>query len=253
MPLFPLSFPILFHGTVTAWKTAGHIINRTALRVGLLPVDDPFTSTNKNFIQLCALLEELGQSLWDERDWTHLTRVGTFTTVADTSAYPLPDGFGYLRNSTTWDLTLRQPLRGPLSAKEWEAEKALAVAPISLGLRLLNEQLQVLPEATPADREVAFEFQTHWWVQAAAQDGPGQDEVTTSDDVCWFDHRLLIAGLRLAFLEAKGLNADSAKRDYDRMLSKSTSNDAPAQVLTLGTPGNSYLRPYPILPDTWEV
>jgi hypothetical protein len=251
MPTFPLSFPILFEGTVTPWKTAGHIVNRTALRVGLRQEDDPFESRDKNMIQLCALLEEIGQDLWDERPWSHLLRVGELTTTTGDSAYPLPDGFGFLANNTAWDRTSRLPLGGPITAAAWQAEKGSLATPFSLQLRLWQQQLQFFPDTdTPGDRDIAFEFGSRYWVQRPGQDSPDTDEVTASADIIWYDPRLCIAKLRLTWLEAKGLPSEAAERDYLRRLGKTSANDSPGGIVVLG--GRQCGLPSPHTADTWD-
>ncbi len=253
MPLlFPLSLPIVFEGTVSAFKTAGWIINRTALRVGVPGAEDPFASSDKNMVRLVALLEEVGQDLWDERHWSHLSRVGLLETVADQSAYPLPDGFGYLRSNTAWDRSQSVPIRGPITAEAWNAEKAFSTTSnLRLGIRLLNQQLQLLPEATPADREVAYEFQSRYWVQPTEATEPTRDELTAATDVVWFDPRLAIAALRFEWLDDMGFPSDGARLRYDRLLAKTASNDSPGETLNLASGSDYRGRPYPYTPDTW--
>jgi len=81
----------------TRIATAGKIINRAALEIGLPPQADPFASEDASFQQLVALLNTAGEELATAFQWEQLTRSYQFTTTAlDTGDYDLPSDFLYM-------------------------------------------------------------------------------------------------------------------------------------------------------------
>ncbi len=72
--------------------TAGDIINRVAVEVGLVKVADPYASQDNNFIQMRELLNIAGDELLYMYDWSACSRVAVVDTSVDNSGeYPFPD------------------------------------------------------------------------------------------------------------------------------------------------------------------
>jgi hypothetical protein len=237
------SLPISFNNTLTPWMTAGDIVNRAALRLGLVTVTDPFSATDQNQILLCSLLDEVGRDLWTERVWTQLTQFYSFVSVQDQAAYPLPAGFGFLINQTGWNRTNRLPLLGPLSPQEWEYLKAILVNVVFTVLfRPLQQQLFLFPDTnTPGGYTIAFEYISRYWVQSSTATAPDKDTPTESADIIWFDPQLMIRALKLAFLKQKGFDTSAAQADYDRTLQLIMATDSAAPILNLaGQPYNDF-------------
>lgn len=238
---FPYEFPVVFEDTTTPFDTAGSVINAAAVELGLTEDVDPYASSDANFVQLRRLLTKLGRGLWRERQWTQLTQEHTFATVSGTASYPLPDGFGYLINQSEWDRTNQRPLGGPLTSQQWQYLKGSLAAGISwvLHFRLRQMQLQLYPDtAIPDAHTIAFEYVSRFWVQPSAETQPTQDAPILSSDIIWFDPELVVAGLKLYFLKAKGFPAQDAQTEYDRILQLVMGDDSPAPVLHLD--GRSY-------------
>ncbi len=171
-----------------AYSTAGTIINRVAVEVGLTAVSDPYVETDQNFTQLCGLFESVGQDLWREKEWTQFQQVYTFTTIVNQARYSLPLDFGMMIEQTGWNRTNRLPLGGPLSPQQWEYLKAFQTGVVFTVLfRPINQQLWLLPDIdTPGDFVIGFEYISRYWVIPAAKVatiGPWSDgiAVTTGD------------------------------------------------------------------------
>jgi len=238
---FPYTLPVVFGGTTTPFLTAGEVVNRTALRVGLTQAPDPFSSTDGNILQLCSLLDDCGKELWRERNWTHLTQDHTFTTIADQSAYPLPPGFGFMLNQTGWNRTNRLPFAGPLSNQEWQYLKAQNVSlALTVMFRPLQQQIVLYPDVnTPAGYTIAFSYVSRFWVQTATASAPDSDTPINTSDIIWFDALLITRALKLAFLKAKNFDTTSAQADYDRALQLCMGDDGYAPILNLAGRSNT--------------
>jgi hypothetical protein len=219
-----------------SWDTAKNIVNDAAVEVGLSAVTSPYTSQDENFVQLRQLLKSLGRELVHTRTWSHLRKEHAFTTVAGQAVYPLPGDYHNMIDQTWWNRTNRLPVGGPLSAQEWQYLKARLVGVVFTVLfRPMNGAITLYPDTnTPGGYDIAFEYNSAYWVSATATPTVlSADAPTTDTDLLWFDALLLTRGLKLEFLKAKGFDTTSAQQDYDRTLERVMGDDAPSAVLSL--------------------
>lgn len=223
--------------------TAGDIINRTAKYVGLAAVEDPYASTDSNFIRLCALLTDVGQEICRLREWTHLQNEYTFNTVAGQEAYDLPADFRTMVEQSGWNRTSRLPLGGPLSPQEWQFLKGQTVGlTFTVQFRPWKQQLHLYAGSSiPDGYTIAYEYLSTFWVQPEGQSTGTQAEPTASSDVILFDPLLMTRALRLAFLKASGFDTAAAQGDYDTALELITSEDAQGPILSLNRRGSAQL------------
>ena len=220
-----------------AFDTAGNIINDAAVEVGLSSVSNPYTSMDPNFIQLRTLLKTCGRELLHTRDWTHLRKEYTFTTVAGTDTYALPADFHNMYDQTWWNRTNRLPVGGPLSAQEWQYLKARLVGVVFTVLfRPMNQQIKIYPDGadTPGGYTIAFEYNTSYWVSVAATPTTlTADAPAASTDTLWFDPVLLLRYLKLNFLKAKGFDTSAAQAEFDLTLERVKGDDSISPILSL--------------------
>jgi hypothetical protein len=225
-----------------AFDTAFNIINRAAVEVGLAPLtvgSDPWSSADANIVQLAYLLKSSGDDLLRLRSWTQFRKEHTFTTVAGQGEYPLPSDFRNMIDQSGWNRTNRLPLGGPLSAQEWQYLKSrLTGVVFTVLFRQINKTLNLYPDApnTPAGYDIAFEYQSLWWVQPDGEAVPTTDSPSKSNDTIWFDPHLMTRKLKYDFLRAKNLDATSAFRDYLIALDAVAGEDAPAPILNASGP-----------------
>jgi hypothetical protein len=334
----------------SGFDTAANVINDAALELGLIAsaIADPLASTNQNIVQLRSLLKTLGHNLTRERQWSHLQKEKTITTVSGQSLYPLPSDFGRHIDQSQWDRTSQWPLGGPLSPQGHQLLKAQSSSGVVYKLfRTQQDKLLVYPTPTSAVT-LAFEYISRWWVKAATaakasldlspntatpldtvleatttgvagneitvtlsylpaifsnvliavsgddvvvtfksgatiadlesavsalagsddivgvrtagtagtalaqadvfaatylaggrgvSTSPSADSINNKGDVLWFDRPLLVAGLKLAFRKAKGLDTSAELDDYSSALDKASGQDGAAPVLSLNGSG----------------
>jgi hypothetical protein len=229
--------------------TAEEIINGAAVELGLAEVADPYTSTDPNFVILRRLLTSLGQKLWRERNWAHLTREHSFETLADQQNYALPPDFGRMIDQTGWNSTSGQPLGGPMNAQEWQTQaNALAGSTLfRISFRPWKGQIY-LAGTIPAGEVIKFEYMSKWWVQPEDEDTATTDKPTSATDILWFHAMLLILGLKLSWQQAKGRDTTAAQLEFDRMLQQSMGDDAPGPIIRIGGGSSGILGPN--IPDS---
>ncbi len=222
---------------MATFDTAANILNDAAVELGLRTVDlsDPYASSEQSMVLLRRLLKALGQDLARRHDWSHLDKTHTFATVNGTATYALPADFVALADQSEWNRTQQSPLEGPLSAQGWQMVKALSTSGVvSKHFRIFGNLFQMYPTPTAAET-VAFDYRSSYWVSdGESGDAPTTVEPSAAEHELWFDRRLLVAGLKVRFLKAKGMDASAAQSDYEDALSSALGMDGAAPVLDIG-------------------
>lgn len=220
------------------FDTAGTIINAVAAETGLVPVSDPFLSTDPAFVQLCALLGTAGKEMLTLFQWNKFVKVYSITTVVppDTGNYDLPADFAWMIDQTGWTPTNAGnglPLGGPLSEQDWAylVNTNLAASTIYVSFKMAQGQIQVLPQPPPTGIVIRFEYISRWWVAAPATTTGTKEAPTASGDVILYEPILMIKFLKLRFLEAKGFDTTAATGQFLNMFQSWTGKDASAPIL----------------------
>jgi hypothetical protein len=212
-----------------SWPTAGKIVSDAAVEIGLNANADPYASNDPNIVQMCQLLKSLGRELVLSRNWTYLLKTHLFTTVQGTPNYSLPTDFRRMLDQTWWNRTNRLPVGGPLSPQEWQYLKARLVGVVfNVLFRPQDGQIELYPDVnTPGGYQIAFEYETKYWVSSAATPAVlAYDAPRNSDDLVWFDELLLTQGLKFKMLQAKGFDTSAAKFEYINTLEAIKGTDA---------------------------
>jgi len=223
------------------YATAGDIINQVAAEVGLVPVADPFASTDPAFVQLKYLLTSSGRELLGSHQWQRFVQTHSITTAVppDTGNYDLPDDFGWIIDQTGWNPVSGGnglPLGGPLSEQDWAylVSTNLASSTIYISFKQADGQFQILPQPPPDAQLITFEYMSRYWVATAlAPTVLAADEVTAFDEVVLFEPILIQKLLKLRFLEAKGFDTGAAVQQFANAFSQWTGKDTSAATLNM--------------------
>lgn len=224
--------------SLAPYSQASEIINRTAVQCGLSSVADPFASTDPNFVQFVELLNTFGEDLNNYHDWTQFIRECSITTANSNSAYALPDDFHEMIDQSGWNRTMRLPMIGPLSGQEAQFLKTrLGTVIINVAFRLQGNQL-VFPVVPSNGQTLVFEYVSDFWVQSAASStGPDLDHAQSATDYVLYDPNLMVAGLRLYWLDLHGFDTASAKARYDERLAHSIGKNVGARMIDMAGSG----------------
>lgn len=224
--------------STVAFATAGSIISRAALQLGLGSIADPYGSQDANFLSLVEFLNVTGDDLVLEHDWSQLRKEFTFTTVANQTLYALPDDYHEMLDQTGWNRSTRLPLAGPLSSQQWQYLKARQVGIVfNVLYRLGQQQIELFSTTTPVGATCALEYISSYWTLDASLVGSqttGSKRLPTqSTDLVLYDPLLVIRGLKLKWLEARGFDTTVALADYEKTLTHVTGIDKGSAVLSL--------------------
>lgn len=146
-------------------------------------------------------------------------------------AYPLPPDWLKQIPQTEWDRTNRWPLLGPKSPQEWQSyESGIVYAGPRERFRIQDQAIQVNPPP-PAPLTFSYEYISSYYVIGA--DGTAKPRFTADTDTTLFDDSLMIAGLKVRWLNAKGLPLTFEGSEYANLLSGLMAQDKSAPKLSL--------------------
>lgn len=227
--------------SLAGYSTVGTLINRAAVQVGLASVADPFASTDANFVQLVELLNSLGAELVGLSNH-HLRREFSFVTASSQTSWALPADFVSLVNDTLWDRTGVLPLDGSVSPQRAATIKAWNGTSVTfIPFRIIGNRL-VFPVAPSDGLTVGGEYASEYWIQTAASStGPDADHATASTDYVLFDPLLVVLGLKLRFLEAKGFDTAVAYTAFFHRLEWFQGKSGGSRVIDMTGSSREYL------------
>jgi hypothetical protein len=188
------------------------------------------TSTDPQVAQFLALANEEGQTMAEATNWQALVKTASFTTV-NTEIQGLMStiapGCKFIVNDTIWNLSLRFPVFGPLSAQRWAQNKAMFYQGPWNQYRVFDDQIHFVP-TPPAGQSCTFEYTTKYWTTAGTS-----EEFVSDTDSSLLDEKVMVLGLIWRFRQAKGLDFQSDLTKYTRLLADYVARETPKPVLDL--------------------
>lgn len=230
------------------------IITTYCQRTGLPVPTFVAGSTDKQVVQILALLNEVGEDLCDRWSWQALVEEATFTTVAgeDQGAITTlaPNGFLRILNETIFNRSLRLPIFGPLRADQWQGLKALPTTGPFYKYRIRGGHLYFNPAGT-AGQTCAFEYVSSMHVVQA--DGTRLSAFAVDTDTSVFDERLLIAGLKWKWKYEKGLDYAEELRRFEEMANNACGRDGTKPRIDMASGGNDYRPGIWVPAGNWNI
>ncbi len=210
-----------------------------------------FSATDTQTIQLRSLLnEELYElTTWPDHNWTKLSTETNFTTIAQAAQTgAIPADFGRYIDDSMWNRTTVRQVYGPLSADQWQREKAgPTFTTVYLGMRFRGNDLLLTPNPT-AGQSVYYEYLSTYAAYGTGQATPNKATFTADDDTSIFPEVLVERGLRWRFLRAKGLDYQQEYQNWIELLQRVVARDGGMVKLNAG---NNYPVPRvaPFVPE----
>ena len=145
--------------------------------------------------------------------------------------YAMPSDFYRLASKTAYNKTSRWTIIGPKSAQEWQWLKAswISVGPRQR-FRIINNKFALWPMPT-ASVEIGYEYESNAWIQDIS--GNGKTRFTADTDQALFPDRLMIAGAKMKFLNAKGFDSTAVTAEYKGLLASIKGQNADADTLSM--------------------
>lgn len=235
-----------------------NITNAIADEIGLPRPTSIIGNTDNDARMLLQLSNREGRNLTKAADWTMLTRLHTFSTVSGTAEYALPDDYGRLLRETEWNRTLARPMRGPVSAQEWQVIKSGLI-----GSGVVNQRMRIIRgsgstdvarkiyiDPTPDSVEtIAFEYMASDFCYKS--DASATYSAWNADtDISFIDQDLMALGAIVRFKRAKGLDWGSYADEMMLIIGREKSMDRPAPILNMGYQDDVHLLDWHNMPES---
>lgn len=209
------------------------IVQDTCRRLSLTVPTAVVASVDPNVTQIYGLLNQLGKDLVRAHPWQRLTKEKTITTTAtETQTGAIPTDFSYFIPDSVFNRTRTRRVMGPLTAHEWQAEKAILASVLFDAFRVRGNNFIVTP-VPPAGETWAYEYISTYWVDTDA-DGTGDATAFSMDaDTTLLSEELLVLGAIWRFRQAKGLDYAEPFRDYQMAFLDAAGRDGGKRTLDM--------------------
>lgn len=172
-------------------------------------------SADEISVQLLALItaeaSNLSQGIIAGRDvaadfyWQALVTRGTITFVNGTEAYNFPADYNAsFLPQTMWNNTTGRPIIVPLSAREFEIQKNyLITSGIDYMVYVYGNQFHFVPLPSSTD-SLVYEYISTYYFRTVTTN-VAKAAITADSDYTAIDENLIKLGVKVRFLQAKGL------------------------------------------------
>jgi len=229
------------------------LIQTVCNELGLNAPTSVVGNVDAQIIQLLALANREGKEFalapTPFTFWQALRGEYIFNWQNTIESYALPSDYEYFAPSTAWNRTTRWQLLGPLTPQEWQILKSgLSPTGPRTRYRIINNRIYFDPIPSSTD-QIVFEYCKNTWCQSSA--AVAQAAWANDLDTYLLDEDCFILGLKMRFLQAKGLSYDQERQDYREAKERVISRDSVARpvVLNANSSGLRLLSSYNI-PDT---
>jgi hypothetical protein len=211
------------------------MVQSACVRLGLPSPNAVATSTDTQYLQLLALLNEEGSELSARTEWQALMREATFTTLAaelQSAIDTIAPGLNYIVNDTIWNRTLRRPVFGPLGAQRWQQQKAMQLNGPWNQYRIKQNGIYFYP-APASGQSCYFEYVSKYF--ALAVDGTTYKAAfTADDDTSMHNEDILTLGLIWRWKANKGLDFSVDYQKYENRVLDAIGRDGAKPILNMG-------------------
>lgn len=184
--------------------------------------------------QLLALFHQTGDYLVNQNDWQALIKEALFNTSPGIIQYGLPGDFAGMIDETMWNNTLKVSVPGPRNQSDWAAIEALHRTGPRFAQHLRADKINLQP-APDGYYQIYYYYLSSSWVFSAASGTAAYYDRAKSDldKVVWYDDRLIISGVKAAWLRAKRLSYDEEWDLFQQQIRKNIEVDRGAQTLSM--------------------
>lgn len=216
-----------------ALNTLLEIVRRAAGEMGIPRPSTVAGNTDLQAQQLFDFANAVGADLLEHYPWTALHTLATVTTVNGQADYDLPGDFQGFLSDTGWDRTNRWRLIGPDTP---QADRALResgmVDPVYRRFRRYGDRITINPTPSASGETLVYEYVSKNW--AIASGGTGKEEFTADDDTTIWPGRLMVDGIKMRFMAAKGMYADPLRDEFEARRDRLVASDLGTGTLNMG-------------------
>jgi hypothetical protein len=215
-----------------ALSTLLEIVRRAAGEMGIPRPSIVVGSSDLQVQQLYDFANAVGADLLEHYPWTALQTLATVNTVAGQADYDLPDDFQGFISDTGWDRSNDWRLIGPDSPqRDRELRESGAVDPVRRRFRRLGGIIRINPTPTVDGEELVYEYVSKKWARSFS--GAPQEEFAADTDTTIWPARLMVDGIKMEFMSAKGMYADPLREKYEARRDRLVASDLGGGALNM--------------------
>lgn len=212
-------------------------------------------NTDKQVVQMRALLEEGLDALSDRAAWERLVNQATHTTLATEDqgaiATICANGFRYIINDTFWDRDSKLPVCGSVSPQDWQLIKAMVVNGPRYQFRLRGGNLLVNPVPT-AGLNWACEYVSENTILAADLT-TYKKRFTADTDTILLPDQVVQLDLRWRWKKEKGLPYAEDFNAVEALIANATARDGGNPTLQMDVPNRDVIPGIFVTPGSWPL
>jgi hypothetical protein len=214
------------------------------------------SSLDSTILQLLGLANELVESMTDESKFQAFTYEALHTYLPQEDQGSIYDiassGLLWINSETLYDRTLKRPIFGPLSDRDWQMIKAMPNPGPFYRFRLRQDHLLIAPVPTAPLSLIAFEYASSYGVKDSL--GATKPYFTADTDTFVLPEKILKRGLSYRWKQAKGLPYQADETAYYSLLNNAIARDKVKSSYDLANTERLVVRPGIIVPSgTWPV
>lgn len=196
--------------------------------------DTVINNDDETAVLLKTQMNRVGRQLAMRYDFEALKVEYTFSTVASTSTYTLPDGFRKMILKSFWDRTNDRMVIGPVNSGRWQYFQSSGVGPAGINRyhRRRAGNIDIYPTPSTAD-DLVYEYYSKYWCQSA--DEVGQSQWLADTDTAVLDDDLLLLGLRWRLLMTAGEPYQEEFEEFQDYLDALLTNDDGPSIMNMGS------------------
>lgn len=208
-----------------------------------------FGSANPTAATLVAVANEEGCDLERLYRWQELIDEHTFTTSNGIAEYDLPTDFRAFANMSQWDRTNLWRFTGPVPSMIWQWLNSGLVVVSSTNSWFMVRRNKFTIYPTPTDvRTAAFDYYSKNWVTVAA-DQSTQAYWTNDNDTGLLDEKIMTAGIKWRFLQAKGMPFETEYKRWEAIVEAAQADNGGRGVINMNEGARIGIG-VPNIPDT---
>lgn len=216
-----------------------------ALKIGLDVPTMLFGATDREFIELAAILGDAADVITEAFDWQVLRRVKTFTGDAVAESFTLPADYDrMLKKARIWSSRYRWAMTQIVSSDEWLEMEVYPYTNISGSWTIFGNAFHIRPVMATGETAKFF-YITNEIVRAA--DTSLHTAFSADTDAFVLSEKLLKLCAIYLWKQSKGLDFAAELADYEQLAAQLMDKDGGAKPTVSGNlvawPGSSNVWP----------
>jgi len=202
-------------------------------QLNLVKPQGVFDTNDENALIMANYANLLGEMLQDFAEWQQFYKLFTVMGDATATSFALPADFNRFTNDTGWSYSKRRPVI-ILNQQQWAAIKSWLSQSffVNPACTLMSDKLEFMMAPGLAEK-ITFEYTSKNWVIDGNDPNTTKQFIDNNADVPMHDRILFTLGLKIKWLESRGMNTMGPQQDFNERIKQLTMRNRMAQQLSL--------------------